>query len=74
MKEMKFNLPSVDPNKFYTFYVKSKVDINCGSTKLWSELAGPVYWGTNVTSEGMEDLGSFAAATAHLIPPNTKVD
>ncbi|XP_051876819.1 cytokine receptor common subunit gamma-like [Pristis pectinata] len=40
-----FKLASVDPEKFYTFQVKSKVNIYCGTTQLWSEWSLPVHWG-----------------------------
>lgn len=52
---MKFNIPSVDPMKFYTFYVRSKISLDCGSTNLWSELSGPVFWGRK-TTEGTDGL------------------
>ncbi|KAF7237438.1 Cytokine receptor common subunit gamma [Varanus komodoensis] len=40
-----FSMPSVDPNKTYTFFVSSKVSTQCGMTDLWSDLAGPLVWG-----------------------------
>ncbi|XP_014348618.1 cytokine receptor common subunit gamma [Latimeria chalumnae] len=40
-----FRPPSVDPEKFYTFFVRSKVNVFCGSTDLWSEWSIPAYWG-----------------------------
>ncbi|XP_051876815.1 cytokine receptor common subunit gamma-like isoform X2 [Pristis pectinata] len=46
-----FNLASVDPEKFYTFQVKSKVNIYCGTTQLWSEWSLPVHWGKNDTQK-----------------------
>uniref|UniRef100_A0A8C3J336 Fibronectin type-III domain-containing protein n=1 Tax=Calidris pygmaea TaxID=425635 RepID=A0A8C3J336_9CHAR len=47
-----FSLPSVDYEKFYTFYVRSKINGYCGSTQLWSEWSVPVVWGNNSTSKG----------------------
>ncbi|XP_061454820.1 cytokine receptor common subunit gamma isoform X2 [Rhineura floridana] len=49
---MKFNLVSVDPEKFYTFFVRSKMSESCASTNLWSDEAGPVTWGKNATTKG----------------------
>ncbi|XP_078268010.1 cytokine receptor common subunit gamma-like isoform X2 [Rhinoraja longicauda] len=49
LQQTNFNLPSVDPEKLYTFQVKSKVNKYCGTTKLWSEWSLPVYWGRNDT-------------------------
>ncbi|XP_032886046.1 cytokine receptor common subunit gamma-like [Amblyraja radiata] len=37
MQQTDFNLVSVDPEKLYTFQVKSKINKYCGTTKLWSE-------------------------------------
>uniref|UniRef100_A0A670YSB9 Type I cytokine receptor cytokine-binding domain-containing protein n=1 Tax=Pseudonaja textilis TaxID=8673 RepID=A0A670YSB9_PSETE len=45
-----FQIPSVDPEKRYVFYVKSKVKNNCASTNLWSEESSPAFWGKAVTS------------------------
>ncbi|NXU90031.1 IL2RG protein, partial [Xiphorhynchus elegans] len=45
-----FSLPSVDYEKFYTFYVRSKINKYCGSTQLWSDWSAPVFWGTNSTN------------------------
>ncbi|XP_043913316.1 cytokine receptor common subunit gamma-like isoform X3 [Protopterus annectens] len=42
-----FDVPSVDPKKLYTFYVRSKKIIYCGTTDLWSEWSLPAYWGQN---------------------------
>ncbi|NXA37015.1 IL2RG protein, partial [Eudromia elegans] len=47
-----FSLPSVDHEKSYTFYVRSKVNSYCGSTRLWSEWSVPVVWGTGGTGKG----------------------
>uniref|UniRef100_A0A8C8RYY1 Fibronectin type-III domain-containing protein n=1 Tax=Pelusios castaneus TaxID=367368 RepID=A0A8C8RYY1_9SAUR len=47
-----FSFPSVDYEKYYTFYVKSKVSVYCGSTQLWSEWSIPVFWGNNETATG----------------------
>uniref|UniRef100_A0A8C5S7Q5 Uncharacterized protein n=1 Tax=Laticauda laticaudata TaxID=8630 RepID=A0A8C5S7Q5_LATLA len=54
---MKFQIPSVDPEKRYIFYVKSKVNNNCASTNLWSEESSPAFWGKVVTS--MSSLSSL---------------
>ncbi|XP_067405787.1 cytokine receptor common subunit gamma isoform X2 [Emydura macquarii macquarii] len=40
-----FSFPSVDYEKYYTFYVKSKINQYCGTTQLWSEWSVPVFWG-----------------------------
>ncbi|KAM6056918.1 cytokine receptor common subunit gamma isoform 2-T2 [Theristicus caerulescens] len=48
-----FSFPSVDYEKYYTFYVRSKVNSYCGNTQLWSEWSVPVVWGSNSTSKGM---------------------
>ncbi|XP_077164465.1 cytokine receptor common subunit gamma [Paroedura picta] len=53
-EEMMYILPSVDPNKRYTFNVKSKINEKCGTTELWSLTAGPVSWGRN-SSKDAED-------------------
>lgn len=42
---MEFQIPSVDPKKHYTFYVKSKLHDNCATTDLWSEESNPIFWG-----------------------------
>lgn len=47
-----FSFPSVDYEKYYTFYVRSKINSYCGSTQLWSEWSVPVVWGSNSTSKG----------------------
>ncbi|XP_060105484.1 cytokine receptor common subunit gamma [Heteronotia binoei] len=54
-EEMKFILPSVDPKKNYTFYIRSKLNDKCATTDLWSLPAGPVFWGGNSPSKGTED-------------------
>ncbi|XP_062440690.1 cytokine receptor common subunit gamma isoform X3 [Rhea pennata] len=46
-----FSFPSVDYEKYYTFYVRSKINSYCGSTQLWSEWSVPVVWGSNATSK-----------------------
>ncbi|NWI59752.1 IL2RG protein, partial [Calyptomena viridis] len=46
-----FSLPSVDYEKYYTFYVRSKINKYCGTTQLWSEWSVPVFWGSNSTSK-----------------------
>ncbi|NXN16316.1 IL2RG protein, partial [Indicator maculatus] len=50
-----FSFPSVDYEKYYTFYVRSKINTFCGSTQLWSEWSVPVVWGSNTTSKGMAE-------------------
>ncbi|NWW89787.1 IL2RG protein, partial [Rhynochetos jubatus] len=50
-----FSFPSVDYEKYYTFYVRSKVNGFCGNTKLWSEWSVPVVWGSNTTSKGVAE-------------------
>ncbi|NXX98087.1 IL2RG protein, partial [Centropus bengalensis] len=64
-----FSFPSVDYEKYYTFYVRSKIDIYCGNTQLWSEWSVPVVWGSNATSKGTveEQLHLFWIHTV-LIP------
>ncbi|XP_062917117.1 cytokine receptor common subunit gamma-like isoform X2 [Mobula hypostoma] len=47
--QTKFNLASVDPEKFYTFQVRSKINMYCGTTELWSEWSLPVHWGKSDT-------------------------
>ncbi|XP_049683888.1 cytokine receptor common subunit gamma isoform X3 [Accipiter gentilis] len=50
-----FSFPSVDYEKYYTFYVRSKINSYCGTTQLWSEWSVPVVWGSNSTSKGMAE-------------------
>ncbi|XP_042336512.1 cytokine receptor common subunit gamma isoform X2 [Sceloporus undulatus] len=50
---MNFSVASVDPDKFYTFYVRSKIRETCGNTDLWSDPAGPIHWGKE-TAASME--------------------
>lgn len=52
MKGDVFSFPSVDYEKYYTFYVRSKINSYCGTTQLWSEWSVPVVWGSNSTSKG----------------------
>lgn len=47
-----FSFSSMDHEKYYTFYVRSKINSYCGSTQLWSEWSVPVVWGNNSTSKG----------------------
>ncbi|XP_067405788.1 cytokine receptor common subunit gamma isoform X3 [Emydura macquarii macquarii] len=49
-----FSFPSVDYEKYYTFYVKSKINQYCGTTQLWSEWSVPVFWGN------IKESGSFS--------------
>ncbi|NXA70605.1 IL2RG protein, partial [Mohoua ochrocephala] len=64
-----FSLPSVDYEKYYTFYVRSKINKYCGSTRFWSEWSVPVFWGSNSTSKGTveEQLHWFGIHTV-LVP------
>ncbi|KAJ7310370.1 hypothetical protein JRQ81_007281 [Phrynocephalus forsythii] len=48
-EEMKFNVVSMDPEKRYTFYVRSKLKTTCGGADLWSDAGGPIYWGKEST-------------------------
>ncbi|XP_067160052.1 cytokine receptor common subunit gamma isoform X2 [Apteryx mantelli] len=57
-----FSFPSVDYEKYYTFYVRSKINSYCGSTQLWSEWSVPVVWGNNATSEALSRHRGGAAA------------
>ncbi|XP_039344763.1 cytokine receptor common subunit gamma isoform X1 [Mauremys reevesii] len=50
-----FSFPSVDYEKYYTFYVKSKINQYCGTTQLWSEWSVPVFWGNNATDKGVAE-------------------
>lgn len=45
IQSTKFQIPSVDPEKRYTFYVKSKRYMLCATTDLWSEESEPAFWG-----------------------------
>ncbi|XP_072914019.1 prolactin receptor-like isoform X2 [Hemitrygon akajei] len=47
--QTKFNFVSVDPEKLYTFQVRSKINIYCGTTELWSGWSLPAYWGNFIT-------------------------
>nr|XP_047931109.1 cytokine receptor common subunit gamma isoform X2 [Anser cygnoides] len=62
-----FSFPSVDYEKYYTFYVRSKINSYCGSTQLWSEWSVPVVWGRNTTSLAEEQLQWFWIHTV-LVP------
>ncbi|XP_039573262.1 cytokine receptor common subunit gamma [Passer montanus] len=64
-----FSLPSVDYEKSYTFYVRSKINKFCGRTQFWSEWSIPVIWGSNSTSKGTveEQLYWFGIRTV-LVP------
>uniref|UniRef100_A0A8C5UDI6 IL2RG protein n=1 Tax=Malurus cyaneus samueli TaxID=2593467 RepID=A0A8C5UDI6_9PASS len=64
-----FSLPSVDYEKYYTFYVRSKINQFCGKTQLWSEWSVPVVWGSNSSSKGMPLLRPlFPAEPCHVSP------
>ncbi|XP_062997692.1 cytokine receptor common subunit gamma [Elgaria multicarinata webbii] len=49
-EEKAFSVPSVDPNKLYTFYVRSRLNDGCAKDGPWSEEAGPITWGKEATS------------------------
>lgn len=59
-----FSFPSVDYEKYYTFYVRSKINSYCGTTQLWSEWSVPVVWGSNSTSKG-RSWGLWQAGLGH---------
>ncbi|XP_055500096.1 uncharacterized protein LOC129702353 isoform X2 [Leucoraja erinacea] len=56
LRQTHFNLPSVDPEKVYTFQVKSKVNFFCATTKLWSEWSLPVHWGKSNTDTPLPEI------------------
>ncbi|PKU32956.1 hypothetical protein llap_16741 [Limosa lapponica baueri] len=39
-----FSFPSMDYEKFYTFYMCSKINSYCGTTQLWCEWSIPMVW------------------------------
>ncbi|XP_063169706.1 cytokine receptor common subunit gamma [Candoia aspera] len=45
VNSMEFQIPSVDPEKLYTVYVKSKLHNKCATTDLWSLPSNSVTWG-----------------------------
>ncbi|CAH2316581.1 cytokine receptor common subunit gamma [Pelobates cultripes] len=47
-----FSLPSYDPEKMYTFHVRSKLSNSCSGAKTWSEWSVGVSWGRNTTIIG----------------------
>ncbi|XP_029463095.1 cytokine receptor common subunit gamma [Rhinatrema bivittatum] len=49
-----FTYSSVDPEKQYTFQVRSKINQYCGSSTLWSDWSYAINWGKNTT---IPDLG-----------------
>lgn len=63
-----FSFPSVDYEKYYTFYVRSKINSYCGSTQLWSEWSVPVVWGRNTTSKGRSAPVALAPSSAPRWP------
>ncbi|XP_065702624.1 cytokine receptor common subunit gamma isoform X2 [Patagioenas fasciata] len=68
-----FSFPSVDYEKYYTFYVRSKINSYCGSTQLWSEWSVPVVWGSNSTSKALSRFSGRAAALVldpHSLDPH----
>ncbi|XP_048400634.1 cytokine receptor common subunit gamma-like isoform X2 [Stegostoma tigrinum] len=50
--QTKYILPSVDPKKFYTFQVRSKINQYCANAKLWSEWSPAIQWEKNLTQSG----------------------
>ncbi|XP_060688050.1 cytokine receptor common subunit gamma-like isoform X2 [Hemiscyllium ocellatum] len=50
--QTKYVLSSVDPTKFYTFQVRSKINQYCASTELWSEWSSAVHWGKDPIQSG----------------------
>ncbi|XP_032083873.1 cytokine receptor common subunit gamma isoform X2 [Thamnophis elegans] len=61
--DIKFQIPSVDPEKRYTFYVKSKLHKTCASTNLWSEESEPAFWGKEDAHPSL-----LSSTTTILIP------
>ncbi|XP_048400530.1 cytokine receptor common subunit gamma-like isoform X2 [Stegostoma tigrinum] len=55
--QTKYVLSSVDPEKFYTFQVRSKSNQYCANAKLWSNWSPAIQWGKEHTqSEGSTGL------------------
>ncbi|XP_069468496.1 cytokine receptor common subunit gamma [Ambystoma mexicanum] len=54
--QFEFSYSSVDPEKFYTFFVSAKVYSMCATTDLWSEWSVPIYWGKNTTLASNQHL------------------
>ncbi|XP_032886042.1 uncharacterized protein LOC116978891 isoform X2 [Amblyraja radiata] len=67
LRQTHFNLPSVDPEKLYTFQVKSKVNFFCATAKLWSEWSLPVYWGKSNTDTPLPEIfGMFKCEMSRM--------
>nr|XP_033802148.1 cytokine receptor common subunit gamma [Geotrypetes seraphini]XP_033802149.1 cytokine receptor common subunit gamma [Geotrypetes seraphini]XP_033802150.1 cytokine receptor common subunit gamma [Geotrypetes seraphini] len=49
VNNLKFSYPSMDPEKQYTFQVRSKINKYCGTSKIWSEWSNAITWGKNTT-------------------------
>ncbi|XP_041051785.1 interleukin-13 receptor subunit alpha-2-like isoform X1 [Carcharodon carcharias] len=49
--QARYVLSSIDPEKLYTFQVRSKINEYCATTDLWSEWSPPVQWGRNDTKK-----------------------
>lgn len=63
-----FSLPSVDYEKSYTFYVRSKINKFCGRTQFWSEWSVPVIWGSNSTKGTVEEQLYWFGIRTVLVP------
>ncbi|GCC22165.1 hypothetical protein chiPu_0000550 [Chiloscyllium punctatum] len=50
--QTKYVLSSVNPKKFYTFQVRSKINQYCANTKLWSEWSPAIQWGKDPVQPG----------------------
>ncbi|XP_060688046.1 cytokine receptor common subunit gamma-like isoform X1 [Hemiscyllium ocellatum] len=65
--QTKYVLSSVDPEKFYTFQVRSKINQYCASTELWSEWSSAVHWGKDPTQpEGSAGLRTIITVVSLL--------
>uniref|UniRef100_A0A8C5WDW9 Fibronectin type-III domain-containing protein n=1 Tax=Leptobrachium leishanense TaxID=445787 RepID=A0A8C5WDW9_9ANUR len=53
-----FSLPSFDPEKSYTFHVRSKLNGYCSSAMTWSDWSMGVTWGRNATRGAVEPPSS----------------
>ncbi|XP_078068018.1 cytokine receptor common subunit gamma-like isoform X2 [Mustelus asterias] len=51
--QARYTLSSIDPEKNYTFQVRSKINQYCGTTELWSEWSSLVQWGRNGTENSI---------------------
>ncbi|XP_030066157.1 cytokine receptor common subunit gamma [Microcaecilia unicolor] len=60
-----FSYPSVDPEKQYTFQVRSKINKYCGNSVIWSEWSDAITWGKNATTPGASDV-DFSVPTMLL--------